>query len=305
MKAIVIHEYGGPGVLRYEAVPTPEPAPGEVVIRLHAIGVNHMEIDVREGRSGFAFPMPHVMGGEGAGEIVATGAAVSAFAAGDRVMPAPSLSSGMCRHARCNCMRGLDNLCHNFAKLGITCWGTYAEYVRVEPQNLMRLPDRLSYRDAAAGRTIFSTAWELAIIKGQLREGETVLVNGAGGGVGTAAVTVARQAGGRVIGSVGSAAKTEKLRALGIDAVVNYRTGDMASEVMRLTDGQGVDLAVETVGGTVLQSTIDCMALGGRIAIAGAHAGEKVTLDIVKLFRRQIQIATAHSYPKSPPRCST
>ena len=299
MKAILIREFGGPRVLRYETVETPAPGPAEVLIKVHAIGVNHMEIDLREGRSGFDFPLPHVMGGEGAGEIVAVGAGECGFSVGDRVMPAPALSSGTCRHARCNCMRGLDNLCLEFGKLGVSCWGSYAGYVRVAPQNLVRLPDVLSYRDAAAGRTVFSTAWELIVNQGQVRQGETVLINGAGGGVGTAAVIVAQQAGARVIGTVGSSAKAEKLHTLGVDDVIDYRTGDMVAEVMRLTDGRGVDLAIETVGGDVLRATIESMALGGRIAIGGAHAGEHVPIDIVKLFRRQITIVTTHSYPKS------
>ncbi|MFN0160911.1 MAG: zinc-binding dehydrogenase [Burkholderiales bacterium] len=299
MKAIVLREFGGPEVLRYESVATPEPGPDEVLVRLHAVGVNHMEIDVREGRSGFAFPLPHVMGGEGAGEIAAVGAAVTGFAVGDRVMPAPSLSSGSCGDARCYCVRGMDNLCLVFGKLGITCWGSYAGYLRVAPQNLVRLPDGLSYLAAAAGRTIFSTAWELAVRQGAVQAGETVLVNGAAGGVGTAAVAVARQAGARVIGAVGSTDKARRLEELGIDAVINYRDADLATEVKRLTGGRGADLAIETVGGDLLRATVDAMAPGGRIAIGGAHAGEQVRLDIVKLFRKQLRIVTTHSYPKA------
>lgn len=299
MKAVLIQAFGGPEVLDYASVPTPSPAAHEVLIQVHAVGVNHMEIDVREGRSGFQFPLPHVMGGECAGQIVAAGSAVSGYSVGDRVMPAPSLSSGNCRHARCNCMLGRDNLCHEFGKLGISCWGSYAGYVRVGYQNLVRVPDALSYRQAAAGRTTFSTAWELIVNQGQVRQGETVLINGAGGAVGTAAVLVAQQAGARVICSVGSAEREEKLRGLGVIDIVNYHNGDMAGRVMELTDGHGVDLAIDTVGGSVLLATLDAMALGGRVAIGGAHAGETVTIDIIKLFRKQIRIVTTHSYPKA------
>ena len=299
MKAIVIREFGGPHVLRYESVPTPQPRATEVLVRLHAIGVNHMEIDVREGRSGFDFALPHVMGGEAAGEIVRTGAAVSGFRAGDRVMPAASLRAASCDHGDCLCLRGLDNLCLQFGKLGISCWGSYAGYLCVEQQNLVRLPPALSYLRAAAGRTVFSTAWELIVVKGKVSAGETVLVNGAGGGVGTAAVLVALYCGARVIASVGSEAKAARLRGMGVEQIVNYRNDDLATQVLRLTGGRGVDLAVETVGGDILLSTIDCMAPAGRIAIGGAHAGETVAMDVVKLFRRQIQIVTTHSYPQS------
>jgi NADPH:quinone reductase-like Zn-dependent oxidoreductase len=158
MKAIVIREFGGSEVLRYESLPTPKPRDTEVLVRLHAVGVNHMEIDVREGRSGFDFPLPHVMGGEAAGEIVEMGAAVNGFREGDRVMPAVSLRSASCDASDCLCLRGLDNLCRQFGKLGVTCWGSYAGYLCVESQNLVRLPQGVSYLRAAAGRTAFSTA---------------------------------------------------------------------------------------------------------------------------------------------------
>jgi NADPH2:quinone reductase len=137
------------------------------------------------------------------------------------------------------------------------------------------------------------------VVKGKVTAGETVLVNGAGGGVGTAAVRVAQYCGARVVASVGSVVKATRLRAMGVEHIVDYRAEDLAAGVMRLTGGRGVDLALETVGGDILRSTIDCMAAGGRIAIGGAHAGETVAIDIVKLFRRQIQILTTHSYPQS------
>jgi len=299
MRAIVIHAHGGPEVMRYEDVPTPVPAANEVLVKIHTAGVNHLDLDVRQGVAGYQIPLPHVMGSEGAGEVVAFGREVTAFRAGDRVMPASALSSGSCRHLDCRCQRGLDNLCHNFGRLGLTCWGTFAEYIAVAPHNLVRLPDGLSFETAAAGRTTFSTAWELAINQGGVREGETVVVNGAGGGVGTAAIQVVKRAGARVIATVGSRDKAGRVLALGADAVVNYREDDMAAEIRRLTHGQGADLAIETVGGPVLKATIEAMAPGGRIAIAGAHAGEQVTIDIVKLFRRQIRILTTSSYPKA------
>jgi len=299
MKAIVIQQFGGPDVLRYESVPTPQPRGTEVLMRVHSVGVNHMEIDVREGRSGFSFPFPHVMGAEAAGEIVRTGEAVRGFREGDRVMPAASLRAASCDSSDCLCMRGADNLCRQFGKLGISCWGSYAGYLCVEQQNLLRLPDDVSFEDAAAGRTIFSTAWELIVVKGKVRAGETVLINGAGGGVGTASVLVALLCGAQVIATVGSEAKAVRLGAMGVEQIINYRNEDLAASVLRLTGGRGVDLAVETVGGDVLLATVDCMTPGGRIAIGGAHAGEIVSMNIVKLFRRQIQIVTTHSYPKS------
>lgn len=299
MKAIVIHEHGGPEVLRFEDVATPVPQAGEALIRLHATGVNHMEVDVRKGLSGYALRMPHVMGGEGAGEIVAVSPGITSFAPGDRVIPAVAMSSGTCRHPVCNCARGLDNLCLDFAKLGVTRWGTYAEYVTVGQQNLVRIPDGLSYRDAATSRTVFQTAWELVVEKGCVRQGEDVLVNGAAGGLASAALQVAKLAGARVIATAGSEEKVERVRALGADHAINYRAADWVERVREFTDGRGVDLAIETVGGEVLQKTLDAVAIGGRISVGGAHAGEIVAIDMVKFFRKQITMTSTHSAPKS------
>lgn len=299
MKAAVIHEFGPADVLRYEEVPTPEPGPGEVLIRLHAVGVNHMDLDVREGKSGYAFRMPHIMGSEGAGEIVAVGPDVAEFIVGDRVIPAVALSSGTCRHRICNCSKGFDNLCLDFSKLGVDRWGTYAEYVKVSTPNLVRIPANLSYTAAAASRTAFSTAWELVIEQGSVRAGEDVLVNAAGGGVGSAAVQVAARAGARVIASAGSDDKLARARELGAHDVINYRTKDLAAEALRLTHGRGVDLVIELVGGRILQQSLVAAALGGRIATGGAHAGEKVEIDIVQFFRKQLTMTSTHSFRKS------
>lgn len=299
MKAAVIREFGPPEVLRYEEVATPEPGPGEVLIRLHAIGVNHMELDVREGKAGYGFRMPHVMGGEGAGEIVAVGPGTSGIVVGDRVMPTVAVSSGTCRHRICNCAKGLDNICLDFSKLGVDIWGTYAEYVKVKSHNLVRIPEGLSYAAAAACRTAFSTAWELVVAQGRVRAGEDVLVNAAGGGVGTAAVQVARHAGARVIASAGSDSKLDRARELGAHEGINYHTHDLEAEVMRITQGRGVDLVIELVGGEILQKSLAATALGGRVAVGGAHAGEKVEIDVVRFFRKQLTMVSTHSFPKS------
>ena len=300
MKAAVIHEFGAPDVLRYEEVPTPEAGPGEVLIRLHAVGVNHMDLDVREGKAGHAFRMPHIMGSEGAGEIAAVGSAVSEFIVGDRVIPAVALSSGTCRHRVCNCSKGLDNLCvDELSKLGANRWGTYAEYIKVGTPNLVRIPANLSYETAAASRTAFSTAWELVVEQGGVRAGEDVLVNAAGGGVGSAAVQIAARAGARVIASAGADDKLARARDLGAHEIVNYRTQDLAEEVLRLTGGRGVDLVIELVGGRTPQQSLRAVALGGRIATGGAHAGEKVEIDIVQFFRKQLTMTSTHSFRKS------
>ena len=211
MKAVVIHRHGGPEELVYEDIGTPAVGPEDVLINLETVGLNHFDLDVCDGISGYLnLDMPHILGVEGAGTVAETGAAVTAFRPGDRVMPFLTITSGLCRHRVCNCALGMDNICLDFEKLGVTCWGTYAEYVKVSHHNVLRIPDGVSVLDAAAGQVAFATAWELVVKKAQVRQGEDVLINAAGSGVGSAAIQCARVAGARIIATAGS---DEKLAA--------------------------------------------------------------------------------------------
>ena len=239
MKAVVIHRHGGPEEMVYEDIATPQVGPDDVLIKLEAVGLNHFDLDVCDGISGYlSLDMPHILGVEGAGEVAETGAAVSAFRPGDRVMPFLTLTSGLCRHRVCNCALGMDNICLDFEKLGVTCWGTYAEYVKVSHHNVIRIPDGVSALDAAAGQVAFATAWELVVKKAQVRQGEDVLINAAGSGVGTAAVQCARLAGARVIATAGSDEKLARARQLGADEVINYNeTPRIGDAVRELTEG--------------------------------------------------------------------
>ena len=301
MKAVVIHRHGGPEELVYEDIATPAVGPDEVLINLEAVGLNHFDLDVCGGISGYlSLDMPHILGVEGAGTVAETGAAVSAFRPGDRVMPFLTLTSGLCRHKVCNCALGMDNICLDFEKLGVTCWGTYAEYVKVSHHNVIRVPDGVSVLDAAAGQVAFATAWELVIKKAQIRQGEDVLINAAGSGVGSAAIQCARLAGARVIATAGSDEKLARARQLGADEVINYNETPAIGDAVRdLTQGRGVDVCIEMVGGAVLQQSLDALALNGRLATCGAHAGEKVEIDMIEFFRKQITMTSCHFAPKS------
>ena len=301
MKAVVIHRHGGPEELVYEDIGTPAVGPEDVLIRLEAVGLNHFDLDVCDGISGYLdLDMPHILGVEGAGTVAETGAAVSAFRPGDRVMPFLTITSGLCRHRVCNCALGMDNICLDFEKLGVTCWGTYAEYVKVSHHNVIRVPDGLSSLDAAAGQVAFATAWELVVKKARVRQGEDVLINAAGSGVGSAAIQCARLAGARVIATAGTGEKLARARQLGADEVVNYNeTPAIGDAVRALTGGRGVDVCIEMVGGAVLQQSLDALALNGRLATCGAHAGEKVEIDMIEFFRKQITMTSCHFAPKS------
>jgi NADPH:quinone reductase-like Zn-dependent oxidoreductase len=174
--------------------------------------------------------------------------------------------------------------------LGVTTWGTYAQFVKLGAHNVVRLPDGISFDDAVAAQIPFATAWEALIEVGRLTAGETVLVNAAGSGVGSAGVQIAKLAGARVIATTGADEKFAAARALGADAVVNYQKTKVGDAVMALTGGLGVDLALDMVGGPRLHDCIAALALGGRIVSVGAHGGEQVDLDMIELFRKHISL---------------
>jgi NADPH:quinone reductase-like Zn-dependent oxidoreductase len=267
-------------------VHTPKPAAGEVLIRLRAVGVNHVDIDIRNGISGLDTSMPHVLGVDGAGEIAALGSNVTRLRVGDPVSPHFILNCGVCR----NCQKGLDNICSDSAILGANQWGTYAQYVVVPAHTIVPLPAELPYNHAAAGGVPFATAWEGLITMAKLDPGETVLVNAAGSGVGSAAVQIAKVAGARVIASAGADEKLKKAKELGADEVINYKEDVLSEAVLDMTAGNGVDVAFDMVGGNVLLQSIHSLASGGRLATVGAHAGEKVEIDMIEFFRKHISM---------------
>ncbi len=301
MKAVVIHQHGGPEELVYEDIETPTIGPDEVLINIKAVGLNHFDLDVCGGISGYlSLDMPHILGCEGAGVIAEVGSAVTAYEIGDRVMPFLTTSSGQCRHRICNCALGMDNICLDFDKLGVTRWGTYAEYVKVTQYNVIRMPDELSFLDAAATQVAYATAWEMVIKKAEVRQGEEVLINAAGSGVGSAAIQVAKLAGAHIIATAGSDEKLERARQLGADKVINYnRTENISDAVLEMTGGRGVDVCIEMVGGKILQQSLSALCLNGRLTTCGAHAGEKVELDMIEFFRKQITMSSNHFAPKS------
>ncbi len=286
MRAVVLRGYGGFDRLRLEETETPAVGAGEILIRNHAVGVNHCDTDVRRGIFGVAQSFPHVMGVDSAGEVAAVGAGVAGFAVGDRVSPHFLLSCGGCR----NCIAGKENICLNAGVLGVTTWGTYAEFVKVPAHNVVRLPDNVSFDEAVAAQIPFATAWEALIEVGRLAPGETVLINAAGSGVGSAGIQIAKLAGATVIATTGADDKFAAAQALGADAVLNYEKTKVADAVMAMTGGLGVALAFDMVGGARLADCIAALSLGGRIVSVGAHGGEHVDIDMIELFRKHISL---------------
>ncbi|MBI4013448.1 MAG: zinc-binding dehydrogenase [Candidatus Rokubacteria bacterium] len=293
MKAVAFARFGGPDVLEPHDLPDPVPGPGEAVVRVRACGVNHLDLDLRAGVSGFPVRFPHVLGIETAGEVAAVGAGVQGVGPGARVLVIRAVTCGQCAA----CLAGEDNLCRRRETFGLDRPGGYAECVVAPARNLLPLPPALGFEAAAATQVAFSTAWFMLIERARLQPGETVLVTAAGSGVGSAAVQIARYGGARVVATAGSPAKRERLRALGVEAVVDHGRPDWAEEVRRLTGGAGVDCVFEHVGGAVWSAALSLCRRGGRVVTCGAHGGERVALDLIDLFRRQAALLGSYSAP--------
>jgi len=286
VKAVRFHQYGGPEVLRLEDVPTPSPEAGEALIRVGACGVNHIDLDLRAGTSGFPLSLPHILGIEIAGEVAALGCNVKEPAAGERVLVPFGVACGQCRE----CLSGRGNLCQVRVGAGYTRPGGYAEYLTFPAAHLRPLPDALSFTDAAATLVAFSTAWHMLVNRARLQAGETVLIQAAGSGVGSAAVQVARYAGARVIATGSTDEKLEAASKQGAEETINYVREDFVARVLDLTGGRGVEVVLEHVGGDVFTRSLKCLAPDGRLVTCGGHAGETPQISIIEVFRKELQV---------------
>jgi NADPH:quinone reductase-like Zn-dependent oxidoreductase len=285
MKAIRFHQHGGPEVLRYEDAPEPELASGEVLVRVRACALNHLDLWERRGLPNVRIPMPHISGSDVAGEIVAS--AAPDVAIGRRVMLQPGVSCGRCAA----CLSGKDNECPHYEVLGyIHHPGGCAELVKVPVQNLVSIPDDIDFVHAAAFPLTFLTAWHMLMTRARLQRGEDVLVLAAGSGVGQAAIQIAFLHGARVFATAGSEEKLERAQALGAYEVIHHHQQDIAEEIRRLTNRRGVDVVIEHVGEATWTKSVRALARGGRLVTCGATTGGHGALDLTALFARQLTI---------------
>jgi NADPH:quinone reductase-like Zn-dependent oxidoreductase len=285
MKSVRFHEHGGPEVLRYEDAPEPELTPGDVLVRVRACALNHLDLWGRRGLPNIRMPMPHITGSDIAGDVVASAAAD--VPAGGRVMLQPGLSCGRCAR----CLSGTDNECAQYDVLGYTNHdGGYAELVKVPARNLIAIPDHVGFVQAAAFPLTFLTAWHMLITRARLTRGEDVLVLAAGSGVGQAAIQIAVLHGARVIATAGSDEKLARAQALGASAVIHHHKQDIAAEIKRLTNRRGVDVVIEHVGEATWPKSVRSLARGGRLVTCGATTGGKGALDLHALFSKQLSI---------------
>jgi NADPH:quinone reductase-like Zn-dependent oxidoreductase len=282
MKAIRFHAYGGPELLRYEDAPDPVLRPGDVLVRVRACALNHLDLWNRRGV--VKLPLPHISGADISGEIAQS--SDPDLAVGRRVMLQPGLSCGHCEA----CLAGRDNFCPRYDVLGSQSDGGYAELVRVPRPNVIPIPDAIGFTEAAAFPLTFLTAWHMLITRAGLRSGEDVLVLAAGSGVGQAAIQIARFHGARVFATAGTDEKLAKAREIGASEVANHHTQDVPAEIRRLTSNRGVDIVVEHVGEATWERSVKCLARGGRLVTCGATTGYKAAIDLRFLFSRQFTL---------------
>lgn len=301
MKVVLFRQHGGPEVLEYTDFPTPEPKAGNALIRLHASALNRVDVMVRNGWPGLKLEMPHINGADGAGEIVAFGNGARELLAsassaqetdglsleiGDRVVINANLGCGTCEF----CLAGKDNLCRDWHLLGETVRGTYAEYISIPIKQLYRLPTDFDYHQAAAAALVYQTAWHSLLKRGKLQSGETVLVLGAGGGVNTASVQIAKYIGVHVIVVGSTAKKLELAESIGADVLIDRSNeADWSKAVFLATNKRGVDVAVDNVGTTFMQS-LRALRKGGRLLTVGNSAGPKFEIDNRYLFAKHLSI---------------
>jgi NADPH:quinone reductase-like Zn-dependent oxidoreductase len=287
MKALILRQHGTLDDLAYGDIPVPEVGPSDVLLEVRAAALNRLDLWVVEGWPALRLQFPHVLGADGAGVVAAVGADVHDYQPGDRVAVNPTLSCGICAF----CLAGRENMCDQFAILGEHVPGFFAEYVAVPARNLIPLPEHVSFATAAAASLVFVTAWHSLIVAGQLRAGEDVLVVGAGGGVNSAAIQIARLAGARRIYVVGSSeAKLAQAEALGADVLVNRHEEDWGRAVFRASGRQGVDVVVDNVGAATYHTSLRALKKGGRLLTVGNTSGPRFELDNRLLFGKHLSI---------------
>lgn len=273
MKAIRYHEVGEVDVLTYEDVPTPEINDDEVLVRVKAAALNHLDLRLRAGKSPRPVELPHVGGIDAAGDIEEVGKNVTDLTPGTRVVIDPTVKSPK-----------------GFTVMGVNFHGGFAEFVKVPATNVVPIPDELSYDDASALPICYVTAWYGLYDRGGMQNGETVLIHAAGSGTGSAAVQVAKEGGAYVIATAGSDEKLEKVKEIGADETINYNNSDFAEEVKKITDGKGVDLIFDQVGASVWENNLKSLKAKGRLLLVGVVGGGQTTFNLGPVIMRDISV---------------
>jgi NADPH:quinone reductase-like Zn-dependent oxidoreductase len=291
LKAIVFTEFGGPEVLRLEDLPTPKPGANEILLKVHSVSVNRtLDLIVRNGKYPVKIRLPHVLGADPAGEVVAIGDGVTQFKVGDRVAVISATPCQQCGP----CLAGVEANCVDSKRIGVDLWGGYTEFIAVPARYAVKLPDEISFSEGTVITRHFPMAFNLLASKADIKPGEWVLVMGATGALGSSCVQVAKMLGARIIAGAGSDERMEAAKKYGADFGVNYRRQNLAEEIMNLTDGNGVDVVCENIADpTLWPGAFNSLAMGGRLVTAGAHGGGNVNLDVKRLYMKRLRIIGA------------
>ena len=286
MKAVAFYAHGGPEVLKLADLPPPPVSANGVRVRVKAVGLNHLDIFVREGWPGLKLTMPHVLGADIAGVIESVGSEVKDLKPGDEVVVNPGLSCGHCER----CLLGEDNLCRSYQMIGEHSWGGYAELASFPRQNILPKPKNLSFEQAACVPLTFLTAWTMLMRRALLKPGETILIHAAGSGVGSAGIQIAKLIGAKVITTASTEEKLKKAQGLGADHLINNSKSDFLEEVKRITQKRMVDVVFEHVGKATFDKSVACLPYGGRLVTCGATTGYDAKLDLRVLFYKRISL---------------
>ena len=295
MQAIRIHQHGDPSVLRVEDAPKPVPGPGQALVRVIGVSLNHLDLWVRRGMPGFTVQFPRILGCDGTGEVAALGAGVTGVKVGDRVVIEPGYSSGNSPEDKA----GNDNLAPDYSIRGEHSDGLDCEFVALEARYLLPLPRGVDPVQAAAVPLVFITAWGLVVTRGQVKSGETVLVLGGASGVGSAAIQIAKSRGARVLATAGSEEKQRLCRELGAEAVVDHRSEGWGKEIKKLTAGKGADLVVEHVGPATWKTSMAVLGRNGRLVTCGGTTGPTVEIALPHLFIKNQSVLGSTMGPRS------
>lgn len=293
MRAAIIERHGGPEVLQVVAHPIPRPGPGQILMRVYACGLNRgLDARTRENGAGRHIRFPHILGSEIVGEVASAGEGAARFRVGDRALVIPWSTCGSCPE----CVAGRENGCSEKRLLGIDLPGGYAEYVAIEEDRLIALPAGVPLEEAAALPISFTTAWHMLKSRARLQAGETVLVLGAAGAIGLAAVQLAKHLGARVLAAASSDSKLAVAKRLGAQALIDYAARPrFADDVKNMTGGRGADVVLEHIGLSTWPESLRSLAPNGRLAMCGATTGHELMLDARQLWRNNISLLFSNS----------
>ena len=284
MKAVRIHEHGGNNVLVWEEISDPIIRPDQVLVKIKAAAINHLDIWVRRGIPGISLPM--ILGSDGAGIIKKIGRSVSDFTVGDAVVINPLLFCGECEA----CNDGRENECPSMGIFGESTDGTNCEFIAVNQRNLKKKPDNINFESAASFSLAGQTAYQMLINRAQAKEGDTVLVWGSSSGVGSFGLQIAKAIGCNVIATGGSTAKCKQASDLGADISLNHYEDDILGAVKDITNGRGVDVVFEHSGARTWDVSMKILGKYGRVVTCGATTGPKVSIDLRYIFFKQQSI---------------